>query len=216
MSSNPWTGKRRVVRAAGFGFAVLFNGRLDADLKKRDASALGRADAATAVAAAIHEGFPARTILFLDQEEGGHLAPEQAAYLYGWIDAVERSTMRPGVYCSGIAVGTSDLGTTAHDILQHYASAKSAAPLLWVANDQCPPAPGCILPPKAPKPGESGVSQAEIWQYAQSPRRPEFTAACAAAYPADNFCYAPVSAPGSPRIAADLNTATSPDPSHGR
>jgi hypothetical protein len=52
MNSNPWTGKRSSVSAAGFGFLVLFNGRLDAQLKGQDASTLGREDAAAAIAAA--------------------------------------------------------------------------------------------------------------------------------------------------------------------
>ncbi len=91
MTTNPWAGKRTVVRAAGFGFLILFNGRLDQELKQRDAAALGREDGAAAIAAAHREGFPAGAILFLDQEEGGALLPEQAAYLGAWIATVGAS-----------------------------------------------------------------------------------------------------------------------------
>ena len=117
MSNNPWAGKRGVIRAAGFGFLVLFNGRLDAQLKGQDAAGLGREDASAAIAAAKQEGFPAGAIIFLDQEEGGSLLPEQAAYIGAWIAAVRHSRYKPGVYCSGIAVPSgARLISTAQDI----------------------------------------------------------------------------------------------------
>jgi hypothetical protein len=104
METNPWAGKRAVVRAAGFGFLISFNGRLDAQLRGQDAAALGRRDEAYAVAAAQREGFPADAVIFLDQEEGGALLPEQAAYVGAWIAAVERAGLGAGVYASGVPV----------------------------------------------------------------------------------------------------------------
>jgi len=56
--ATTWTGKRAVLRERGFGFIVLWNGRLDKELKGKDAASLGRSDAAVAVAAAEREGFP--------------------------------------------------------------------------------------------------------------------------------------------------------------
>jgi hypothetical protein len=84
-TQNTWTGKRDILLRNGFGFLVLANGRLYADIlsaAKQGSSpaALGRKDAAAAAAAAHREGFPPGTILFLDQEQGGRLLPEQA----GW------------------------------------------------------------------------------------------------------------------------------------
>ena len=67
-------GKRATLKAHGFGFMILYNGRLDAQLTGKDAAALGRSDAAAAVSAAKREGFAPGAILFLDQEEGGPLA----------------------------------------------------------------------------------------------------------------------------------------------
>ena len=221
-STNDWLGKRSVVRDSGFGFVVVFNGRLYAELKGQDAAALGRADAAAAVAAASREGFPARTVLFLDQEEGGHLLPDQAAYIYAWIGAIQSSAYRAGVYCSAIPVPSpsndTPAGTTALDIASHYQHG-ATAPALWVANDQCPPAPGCVVPPRPPAPSMSGIPQAAIWQYAESPRRPEYTAGCAATYSTDNACHAPgmpASLAQSFHTVIDLDSANSPDPSHGR
>jgi hypothetical protein len=209
-NSNTWTGKRAKLKETGFGFLVLYTGRSDAELKGKDAAGLGKADAAAAVNAARREGFPAGAILFLDQEEGGRLLPEQSAYLLAWVKAIRASQFRPGVYCSGIMVpdGSAQI-STAQDILSH-----DPQVTLWVANDQCPPAPGCVLPQGKFDPASSGVRNALVWQYAQSPRR-AFADKCAATYAADNQCYAPGVA-HSPSAFLDLNVSTSPDPSHGR
>ncbi len=102
--SNGWVGKRAILKAHGFGFMILYNGRLDAQLTGKDAAALGRSDAAAAVSAAKREGFAPGAILFLDQEEGGRLLPEQSAYLFAWVEAIRASQYKPGVYCSGILV----------------------------------------------------------------------------------------------------------------
>ncbi len=211
-SSNGWAGKRALLKANGFGFMILYNGRLDAQLKGKDAAALGRSDAAGAISAAKREGFAPGAILFLDQEEGGRLLPEQSAYLFAWVEAVRASQYKPGVYCSGILVpdGSSTI-STARDILSHEGKRPLA---LWVANDACPPAPGCVLPTKPLAAASSGISQALVWQYAQSPRRP-FARQCAATYAADNQCYAP-GTPHSPQTFLDLNVSSSPDPSGGR
>src|SRR6266496_4614728 len=99
--TNSWARKRPALESAGFGFLVLFNGRLYKELKHEPA-AVGRADAREATAAAKREGFPARTIIFLDIEEGGRMLPEQKSYIYAWVNAVMASGFRAGVYCSGI------------------------------------------------------------------------------------------------------------------
>ena len=52
---NSWEGKRASIRTAGFGFVILFNGRLDKELVGKDAAALGRADGAAAGTAARRE-----------------------------------------------------------------------------------------------------------------------------------------------------------------
>jgi hypothetical protein len=58
----------------------------------------------------------------------------------------------------------------------------------------------------------SGPPDVTAWQYAQSPRRKEITAACGKTYAADGNCYAP----GVPSVHLDLSVASSSDPSHGR
>ena len=213
-SANSWQGKRQILDSHGFGFLVLFNGKRYRELKApADPVALGKADALAAVQAARAEGFPANTIIFLDIEEGGRLLPEQHAYLHAWVDELRAHHYYAGVYCSGIPVheaGGTNI-TSADDIRQN-AAGRSIT--FWISNDACPPASGCSFLKDPPLPSSSGSSFASVWQFAQSPRRKEFTAACASTYNQDGNCYPPSSALN--KIFIDVNTANSPDPSHGR
>ena len=213
-TSNTWQGKREVLTASGFGFLVLFNGRLDRQLKSlSNSGTLGKRDAAVAVEAAKKEGFPGGTTVFLDQEEGGRMLPEQREYVYAWIDAVNASGYRAGVYCSGIPAREKGGATiiTASD-LQDNADGRKIVFLVY--NDSCPPSPGCAFPRNPPSPQQSGVSFAAIWQFAQSPRRREITTRCPAKYDADGNCYAPLMQP-SDGVNIDIDSADSPDPSSG-
>ena len=213
--ASSWTGKRAVMRERGFGFLLLWNGRLDKELKGKDAASIGRSDAAAAVAAAEREGFPKGALIFLDQEEGGRLLPEQLSYVLAWVDAVRRAGWRGGVYCSGLPVDDGNGGTitTAQNIERQAGSWKIP---LWVARDECPPSPGCTIESKPPLPAAAlGLPDAVVWQYAQSPRRPEFTGGCPKNYAADGNCYAPGVYHG-PLGFVDLDTASSADPSGGR
>jgi hypothetical protein len=214
-NSNTWVGRRKVIQAAGFGFLVLFNGRVDAVLQKAaDGSVLGRSDAAEAVASAQREGFPTGTIIFLDQEEGGRMLPEQRAYIHAWVDGVNASNFRAGVYCSGLgsAEGSGATVITATDIRDHASGRRIA---YWVVNDGCPPSPGCAFPKRPLPPSESGLAFAEIWQFAQSPKRREVATGCPANYDQDGSCYPPGLARDT-RLFVDVNAANSDDPSHGR
>jgi hypothetical protein len=215
--ADTWAGKRGLLRSQGWGFLVLANGRLDAEILKAQKAgtspeALGKQDAATAIAAGKHEGFSAGTIVFLDQEEGGRLLDEQAAYLLGWTQAVAASGFRPGVYASGQRV-QDDPGVwidTIEDIRARVKKGGLHEVAIFDALDQCPPAPGCTLHAK-PLSAAPDLNLT-AWQYSQSPRRPEITKSCAATYGSDGNCYAP----GFPRVFLDMDVANSADPSHGR
>ena len=209
-NANSWRGKRQILQQHGFGFLVLFNGRLYNELKK-NAAAIGKSDANAAVAAAEREGFSPGTIIFVDQEQGGRMLPEQRAYLHAWIDGVTAAGFGAGVYCSGIPAEESPGHSviTAEDIQQNAGSRNIT---YWVTNDACPASPGCALPNPPPQPGQSGVSFAEVWQFAQSPRRPDVAAKCSN-YNRDGNCYPP-GIESADKLHVDLDTATSADPSH--
>jgi hypothetical protein len=222
-TKNNWVGKRQKLRDAGFGFLVLWNGRIEAEIKRATAKggltadALGKNDAAAAIAAAKREGFPAQTILFLDQEEGARLTPVQDAYFFGWTEAVAASGFRPGAYVSGKPApdGNGPGGkpvtiTTAQNVKDEVAARHLHPVVLWVVQDQCPPAPGCTL--QAAKVRDSGTIDAEVWQYALTPREPELTRACVQTYAKDGSCYAGATTD----LFVDLDVAKSSDPSHGR
>ena len=100
---------------------------------------------------------------------------------------------------------------TAEDIRQNAGGRQFS---YWVTNDSCPPSQGCVLPSKPPNPAASGVSFADVWQFAQSPRRAEFASGCPANYSNDGNCYPPGGE--AERLHVDLDVGISTDPSHGR
>jgi len=191
---------------------VLFDGRFYAELKAvARATTLGRSDARAAEEAAHREGFPRATVIFLDQEQGGRMLPEQKAYIYAWVDGIVAAGFRAGIYCSGMAAADGSNVVTAEDIRQ---SAGTRDIVYWVTDDACPPAPGCAFPQRPPIPAQSGVGFAQVWQFAQSPQRKDVAGRCTN-YSRDGNCYPP-GIPAAQRLHVDVNTASSPDPSHGR
>jgi hypothetical protein len=211
-NSGTWLGHRAALAQQGFGFLVLFNGRLDRELKSANASAVGASDARAAVHTAKREGFPLGTVIFVDQEEGGSMDNAQMTYLLAWFDGVTTAEFRAGIYCSGMPAseGLGAFTVTANFIRERAAGRKI---VYFVYNDACPPSPGCTFLPNPPLPSTSGVLFAAIWQFAQSPRRRQFTRSCGSTY-RGGHCYPPGMGPGSPFI--DIESATSPDPSRAR
>ena len=110
----------------------------------------------------------------------------------------------PAKESGGITVVTAD------DIR---ANAGSRDYVFFVYNDACPPSPGCAFPGGTSSVASSGVAYAQAWQYAQSPRRKEFTANCPIGYHQNGNCYAPADTSNAWELDADM--ATSPDPSNG-
>lgn len=246
-TANTWKGKRTLLKQQGWGFLVLANGRFDKEIlaaQKRgtEPADLGRRDAAKAIASAKAEGFPAHTILFLDQEEGGRLLDEQAQYLLAWTEAVSTSGFKAGVYASGQLV-QDDPGVwidTVRDIRQRIKASQQGSDATATATAEPTVQPGAGPASSAsatqplhdvaifdtqdacpPAPGctlrakplsEAGEPNLTAWQYSQSPRRPEITQACAKTYAADNNCYVS----GFPKIFLDMDVASSADPSNGR
>lgn len=211
--SNTWTGKRELLRSLGFGIVVLYRGPESRELKTQTSARVrGTRDGQDAAASAKAEGFSAGTTIFLDIEEGGRLPDSYHAYLAAWSEALHWAGFLPGAYCSGMPVKEEPRVTitTADDIRNHAATREIS---IWVYNDRCLPSPGCTFPPNPASPAKSGIPYAAVWQFAQSPRRKEFTARCAATYSRDGNCYAPGDSAHSWFL--DVNSATSPDPSGG-
>jgi len=209
--NNTWRGKRELLRSQGFGFVVLYRGRESRELKTQaKAKEKGALDARHAAASAKEEGFAANTVIFLDIEEGGRLLATYHEYLRTWADELTRAGYRPGVYCSAIPVDEGHGVTilTADDIHKNLGARNL---VYWVYNDFCPPAPGCATPQTPPPVSASGVPYAAIWQFAQSPRRKEYTARCAATYHTDGNCYAPGDT--SHAWFLDVNSSLTADPS---
>lgn len=218
-TASTWSGKRDLLQKNGFGFAVLFRGRQDKELKTiEDASTKGEGDAAAAIEAAQREGFSSQTIIYLDIEEGGRLSPNYHRYIISWLGRLSPANFRGGFYCSAIPVseGKGKTITTCEDILSDLAP-RFRDFSLWAYNDVCPPSPGCAFPknPAAPSKGAKFCTDCvSIWQFAQSPRRKEFTRRCPAGYAKDNNCYAPGDA--AHRWHLDVSSASTPDPSNAR
>jgi Domain of unknown function (DUF1906) len=208
--TNSWTGKRAELRKNTFGVLILFNGRLSKELQPpinpRD---LGARDGEVAVAAAQREGFSASAVIYLDIEEGGRMYPVQIEYIQGWSERVAFAGFKAGVYCSAMKVkeGGGQTITTADDIREH---APVAA--YFVYNDACPPSPGCAYLKNPPPPSQGGFPGALVWQFAQSPRRRNYTGPCSTTYHSDGNCYPPEGTAAG-HILLDLDSSLSPDPS---
>jgi len=226
--SNSWLGKRELLRSLGFGFLVLYSGPQSSELQQKwseervfsgqkrllsSAMKRGASDARQAAAAAKREGFPSRTVIFLDIEEGGRLPAVYHTFLRAWVDQLARADYRAGIYCSGMPVDEGGGVTiiTADEIRNNTAKRDLA---YWVFSDACPPSPGCVIPQNPLPPSASGLPYATVWQFAQSPHRKQLTARCASTYFADGNCYAPGDTVHSWFL--DLDSADSADPSHGR
>lgn len=210
--TNTWLGRRELMRAQGFGFLLLYRGPLSRELKDESAATeKGTADGRDAASVAKSEGFPVQAIIFLDIEEGGRLPAAYHAYLHAWTSELQRAGYRSGAYCSGMPVkeGSSVTTTTADDVRAHPSSQDF---VFFVYNDACPPSPGCTFPKNPPPPASGGISYAALWQFAQSPRRKEFTAHCAPGYHTDGNCYAPGDIAHAWFL--DVESATTSDPSN--
>src|SRR5580704_8750786 len=210
--TNNWLGQRELLRAQGFGFLLLYRGPLSRELKNEAAAVQrGTLDARNAASVAKSEGFPTQAVIFLDIEEGGRLPAAYHAYLHAWASGLAEAGYRAGAYCSGMPVKEEPGSTitTADDIRAHSPSADF---VYFIFNDACPPSPGCTYPQNPPSPVTGGISYASVWQYAQTPRRKEFTAHCPPGYHADGNCYAPNDTAHAWFL--DVDTATSSDPSN--
>jgi hypothetical protein len=162
-TGRSWQGKRSALDRMGWGTAVLFVGEQDwaaggappADsvparcTRTNVTAARGAADGAEAVAAARAEGFPARTVLFLDADRTDSVSVALRSYVGRWAGAV-----REGGYVAGLYAHQRNAEPLRAAMRSEGAGGGSVP--LWVASEA-----GFDLdrPPSA-----SGVPDAEAWQ----------------------------------------------------
>lgn len=154
-----WMRRAALLREIGWGLLPVYVGQesptgpgshvLTAEQAHRDA----RQASELAVAA----GLDAGSVLYLDVEQGGKLAPDHLGYVSAWAGWLRREgAYRPGAYCS--------YRDTAAQLTD------AAGPLpIWVyrVRDSGP----AVVDPAAeqpPDPGQSGFASAVAWQYRMS------------------------------------------------
>jgi len=151
-TDRSWTGKRPTLVEMGWGLAVVYVGqqtwgrtprklsasRAAAILKsKKPCSAdlltaeRGRADGDDAIAATEREGFPARSIVFLDIERMEKMPAAMRDYYRAWTKRLlEDGRYRPGVY-----VHAHNAQAVFDDVKAEFAAAGiTEEPRIWVAS----------------------------------------------------------------------------------
>jgi hypothetical protein len=147
-----WSGKRQKLVEMGWGLAVVYVGQQTWGRKPRPLSAArtaalvnsskpcnadlvtaerGRADGDDAIAATEREGFPARSIVFLDIERMEKMPEAMRDYYRAWTKRLlEDGRYRPGVY-----VHAHNAQTVYDDYKAEFAAAGvTEEPRIWVAS----------------------------------------------------------------------------------
>ena len=166
--TNTWTGKRQAVQSAGFGFLVLFNGRLYSQLKTvLNAGRLGRSDAQAAVAARAARLSSGNDHLPGAGRSGRTLPQQQLTFIPGWTRSAPG--FRACIYCSGIAA--KEDGGASVITAEVSGSEFSGQENRLFGRERCLPAFAGMRFPQAPTHPQSGIDFAEVRQFAQSPKR---------------------------------------------
>src|SRR6202035_2861613 len=105
------------------------------------------------------EGFSAGTTVYLDIETSGPQSTPELNYIKDWCSAVSSAGYQPAIYC----------------LTSAYTSISATEPSVpyWIANPIHDPQT-TTTPFPAPDPSGSGVSNATVWQYWDSPGSPPY------------------------------------------
>jgi len=168
-----WTGKRETLVQMGWGLAVVYVGqqtwgrtpkpsaKRSAQLQKQGSSCnadlitaeRGDADGADAIAVTEKEGFPARSVVFLDSERMEKVPPVMRDYYRAWA----RRLLRDGRYLPGVYVHAFNAQLVHDDIKAEFVAAGvTEEPRIWVATGHG------YEEGKAPQ--DVGFAFAGIWQ----------------------------------------------------
>lgn len=114
-------------------------------------------DAGEAARLAAAAGLDADSVLYLDVEQGGKLAPDHLGYVSAWAAWLRReSAYRPGAYCSY------------RDTAAQLTEAAGALPIWVFRVRDSGPAVIDLAAEVPPDPGDSGFAPAVAWQYRMS------------------------------------------------
>jgi hypothetical protein len=161
-TGTSWQGKREALRRMGWGVAVLFIGEqawapgaapppdsVPARCTRANVTGeRGAADGRAAAAAARAEGFPRRTVVYLDVERTDSVPDAQLEYARAWARALRTAGYTPGLYAHARNVGPL-LAAMRGD------GRRGDVPL-WVAAETGF-TPGT-------HPSASGFAEADVWQ----------------------------------------------------
>jgi len=168
-----WTGKRETLVQMGWGLAVVYVGqqtwgrtpkpsaKRSAQLQKQGSSCnadlitaeRGDADGADAIAVTEKEGFPARSVVFLDIERMEKVPPVMRDYYRAWA----RRLLRDGRYLPGVYVHAFNAQLVHDDIKAEFVAAGvTEEPRIWVATG--------LGYEEGKAPRDVGFAFAGIWQ----------------------------------------------------
>jgi hypothetical protein len=147
-----WSGKRQTLVDMGWGLAVVYVGQQTWGRTPRPLSAArtaalvksgktcdadfisperGVVDADDAIATAEHEGFPARSIVYLDLERMEKMPAAMREYYVAW----SRRLLQDGRYRPGVYVHAHNAQTVYDDVKAEFAAAGvDEEPRVWVAT----------------------------------------------------------------------------------
>ena len=169
-----WTGKRQTLVDMKWGLAVVYVGqqtwgRVPRPMTAKKAAALARsrttcdsdflsaargaADGADAIAVTQREGFPARSIVFLDIERMERMPQAMRDYYRAWA----RTLLKDGRYLPGVYVHAWNAQVVHDDLAAEFAAANvTEDPRIWVASGRG------FEETKAPQ--DVGFAFAGVWQ----------------------------------------------------
>ncbi|HXU39402.1 MAG TPA: LysM peptidoglycan-binding domain-containing protein [Blastocatellia bacterium] len=152
--STTWMEKRAFLKGLGFGFAPIYVGQQQRQVRGSHllTAAQGGSDGENAVALAKRAGFPEASVLYLDIETGPPPEPALLTYYKSWVQGVTDNGFTPGVYCSHLLPPA---------LLQH------AQAVVWIFHLKFDN--GSTFSPPLPliDPSQSTFTGARMMQYAQ-------------------------------------------------
>jgi hypothetical protein len=150
-----WAGQRAALIKQGWSVVPVYVGQQITGPGSHDTTAAqGAIDGADCAARMIEEGFPEKTCVWLDLENGAPFSPPQSDYVGAWVKAVREAGFAQGVYCS-------------HAMAQEVALDNPGV-RIWAFRVETTERTFATSPFAAADPADSGFPNAKIWQHADN------------------------------------------------